>query len=239
MYPSTHRRSCRRIYRNTRTAGGGAADFIIKVAIFPTERNPPRVRTHLRETPRRGDRRPNRCPVVSRPPTRRTLPEMVDGVQIGTIESACCRRASSRESIRVFKLPTYPDCSTTSAHISRALSCPDFREPFMRLAEDKGMIGVAIFDYGPTAYASIEPIPHACRFQRQEDSRAGNRCRTSRHRRVWRYRYPDGHGQRHSRAAAWSARRHPQYDRCAAALKFYDVARYITLVEDTHIPDMA
>ena len=101
------------------------------------------------------------------------------------------------------------------------------------------MIGVAIFDYGPTAYASIEPIRTLADFK-------GKKIRvlaTDVERAV--IDEFGGTGIPMDMGNVIPALQRGQLDGIRstivvlAVLKFYDVARYITLVEDTHIPDMA
>ena len=65
---------------------------------------------------------------------------MVDGVQIGTIEISMLPPGFFKGVDSRFQVADVPGLFDDIAHISRALSCPDFREPFMRLAEDKGIV---------------------------------------------------------------------------------------------------
>lgn len=215
-----------------------AAEFVIKVAIFPTDE------IH-HEFGRKYEQRleevtGGRIDVQLFPGHQLgNVTEMVDGVQVGTIEISMLPPGFFKGVDPRFQVADVPGLFDDIAHISRALSCPDFREPFLRLAEDKGMIGVAIFDYGPTAYASIEPIRTLADFK-------GKKIRvlaTDVERAV--IDEFGGTGIPMDMGNVIPALQRGQLDGIRstivvlAALKFFDVTKYITLVEDTHIPDMA
>ena len=215
-----------------------AAEFIIKVAIFPTDEihhEFGRIYEKRLEEVTEG-----RIDVQLFPGHQLgNVTEMVDGVQVGTIEISMLPPGFFKGVDPRFQVADVPGLFDDIAHISRALSCPDFREPFLRLAEDKGMIGVAIFDYGPTAYASIEPIRTLADFK-------GKKIRvlaTDVERAV--IDEFGGTGIPMDMGNVIPALQRGQLDGIRstivvlAALKFFDVTKYITLVEDTHIPDMA
>ena len=215
-----------------------AAEFIIKVAIFPTDEIHHEFgRIYEKRLEEVTD---GRIDVQLFPGHQLGgVAEMVDGVQIGTIEISMLPPGFFKGVDPRFQVADVPGLFDDISHISRALSCPDFREPFMRLAEDKGMIGVAIFDYGHTAYASIEPIRTLADFK-------GKKIRvlaTDVERAV--IDEFGGTGIPMDMGNVIPALQRGQLDGIRstivvlAALKFFDVAKYITLVEDTHIPDMA
>ena len=215
-----------------------AAEFIIKVAIFPTDEIHHEFgRIYEKRLEEVTD---GRIDVQLFPGHQLGgVAEMVDGVQIGTIEISMLPPGFFKGVDPRFQVADVPGLFDDIAHISRALSCPDFREPFMRLAEDKGMSGVAIFDYGPTAYASSEPIRTLADFK-------GKKIRvlaTDVERAV--IDEFGGTGIPMDMGNVIPALQRGQLDGIRstivvlAALKFFDVAKYITLVEDTHIPDMA
>ena len=215
-----------------------AAEFIIKVAIFPTDEIHHEFgRIYEKRLEEVTD---GRIDVQLFPGHQLgNVTEMVDGVQVGTIEISMLPPGFFKGVDPRFQVADVPGLFDDIAHISRALSCPDFREPFLRLAEDKGMIGVAIFDYGPTAYASIEPIRTLADFK-------GKKIRvlaTDVERAV--IDEFGGTGIPMDMGNVIPALQRGQLDGIRstivvlAALKFFDVAKYVTLVEDTHIPDMA
>ncbi len=214
------------------------AEFVIKVAIFPTDE------IH-HEFGRKYEQRleevtGGRIDVQLFPGHQLGgIGEMVDGVQVGTIEISMLPPGFFKGVDPRYQVTDVPGLFDDIAHISRALSCPHFRDDFMWMTEDKGMIGVAIFDYGPTAYASLEPI-------RTLDDFKGKKIRvlaTDVERAV--IEEFGGTGIPMPMGDAIPGLQRKQIDGIRstivvlAALKFYDVAKYITLVEDTHIPDMA
>ena len=215
-----------------------AAEFVIKVAIFPTDEIHHEFgRIYEKRLEEVTD---GRIDVQLFPGHQLgNVTEMVDGVQVGTIEISMLPPGFFKGVDPRFQVADVPGLFDDIAHISRALSCPDFREPFLRLAEDKGMIGVAIFDYGPTAYASIEPIRTLADFK-------GKKIRvlaTDVERAV--IDEFGGTGIPMDMGNVIPALQRGQLDGIRstivvlAALKFFDVTKYVTLVEDTHIPDMA
>lgn len=57
-----------------------------------------------------------------------------------------------------FQAPDAPGLYKNYWHAHNAFTTPKFRTPYLKLAEKHGIIGVAIFNYGPTSIASIKPI---------------------------------------------------------------------------------
>ena len=215
-----------------------AAEFVIKVAIFPTDE------IH-HEFGRKYEQRLEEV-TGGRIDVQLFLghqlggvAEMVDGGQVGTIEISMLPPGFFKGVDPRYQVTDVPGLFDDIAHISRALSCPHFRDHFMRMTEDKGMIGVAVFDYGPTAYASLEPIRTLADFK-------GKKIRvlaTDVERAV--ISEFGGTGIPMDMANVIPALQRGQLDGIRstivvlAALKFFDVTKYVTLVEDTHIPDMA
>ena len=44
-------------------------------------------------------------------------------------------------------------------HAHNALTDPKFREPYLKLAESQGILGITIANNGPSSIAAIKPIP--------------------------------------------------------------------------------
>ena len=218
--------------------GASAAEFTLKVTIFPTDE------IH-HEFGRKYEQRleevtKGRIDVVLYPGHQLGgVKLMVSGVQEGAIEMSMLPPGFFKGIDKRYQVSDVPGLFDDIAHISRSLSDPEFREPFMRLAEDKGMIGVAIFDYGPTAYASKTPIRTLADFKGQKIRVLATDVERSIMKEFGATGVPMGMGD------AIPGLQRGQIDGIRstivvlAALKFYDIAKYITLVEDTHIPDMA
>ncbi len=215
-----------------------AAEFTIKVAIFPVDE------IH-HEFGRKFEMRleevtNGRIDVKLFPgAVLGSVTEVVDGVQVGTIEMAMLPPGFFKGVDLRFQIADVPGLFDDIAHISRSLSDPEWREPFMRMAVDKGMIGVAIFDYGPTAYASLKPIRTLADFKGKKMRVLATDVERAIMKEFGSTGIPMDMGD------VIPALQRGQLDGIRstivvlAALKFYDVAKYITLVEDTHIPDMA
>ena len=146
------------------TQPAAAADFTIKVAIFPTDEIHHEWGRSFEE---RLEKATNGRIDVKLFPGHSLggIAEMVDGVQVGTIEISMLPPGFFKGVDPRYQVTDVPGLFDDIAHISRALSCDEFRAPFMSMAEDKGMIGISIFDYGPTAYASVKPIRKLADFK--------------------------------------------------------------------------
>ena len=215
-----------------------AAEFTLKVAIFPTDE------IH-HEFGRKFEQRleevtKGRIDVKLFPGhVLGGVKLMVSGVQEGAIEMSMLPPGFFKGVDKRYQVADVPGLFDDIAHISRSLSDPEFREPFMRLAENKGMIGVAIFDYGPTAYASVKPIRTLADFKGKKIRVLATDVERAIMEEFGSTGVPMGMGD------AIPGLQRGQIDGIRstivvlAALKFYDIAKYITLVEDTHIPDMA
>ncbi len=59
---------------------------------------------------------------------------------------------------RAFQVMDAPGIFKNFWHAHNTATSPEFREKYLRLAEKGGVIGAAIFNYGPTSIASIKPI---------------------------------------------------------------------------------
>lgn len=59
---------------------------------------------------------------------------------------------------KAFEAPDAPGIYKNYWHAHNAFTDPQFREKYLALADKQGVIGAAIFNYGPTSIASINPI---------------------------------------------------------------------------------
>jgi TRAP-type C4-dicarboxylate transport system substrate-binding protein len=218
--------------------GASAAEFTLKVAIFPTDEIHHEFGRMFEQ--RLEEVTKGRIDVVLYPGHQLGgVKLMVSGVQEGAIEVSMLPPGFFKGVDPRFQVSDVPGLFDDIAHISRSLSDPEFREPFMRLAENKGMIGIAIFDYGPTAYASKEPIRTLADFKGKKIRVLATDVERAIMEEFGSTGVPMGMGD------AIPGLQRGQIDGIRstivvlAALKFYDTVKYITLVEDTHIPDMA
>ena len=57
-----------------------------------------------------------------------------------------------------FQAPDAPGIYKNYWHAHNALTTPKFRTPYLKLAEKHGILGISIYNYGPTSIASRKPI---------------------------------------------------------------------------------
>lgn len=59
---------------------------------------------------------------------------------------------------RAFQAPDGPGLFKNYWHAHNSFTTPAFRDKFLKLADRHGIVGAAIFNYGPTSIASLKPI---------------------------------------------------------------------------------
>lgn len=87
-----------------------------------------------------------------------SMQRMIEGVQLGTLEMTVTPTAFAVSVDPNFQVPDAPGHLKDVHHAHRAYRVPAFRQKFMDLAKPKGMTMVNIWAYSPTAYASHRPI---------------------------------------------------------------------------------
>lgn len=220
------------------SGSAAAADFVIKAGLIPTNEIHHEFARAFK--PRVEEASKGRIEVQIYPGAQLgNIQQMVEGLQLGTIEMAILPPAFYKGADPRFQVADVPGLFDDIPHISRALSDPEFRDPFLSMAADKGIIGVALFDYGPSAYASMQPIRTLADFK-------GKKIRvlaTDVERGIMDEFGATGIPMDMVQVIPALQRGQLEGIRSTsvvlAALKFYDVTKYITLVEDTHIPDAA
>lgn len=215
-----------------------AAEFVIKVAFIPTNEIHHEFSRAFK--PRVEAASKGRIEVQLYPGAQLgNIQQTIEGLQLGTIEMAVLPPSFYKGADLRFQVADVPGLFDDIPHISRALSDPEFRDRFLTMATDKGLIGVALFDYGPSAYASMQPIRTLADFK-------GKKIRvlaTDVERGIVDEFGATGIPMDMVQVIPALQRGQLEAIRSTivvlAALKFYDVTKYITLVEDTHIPDVA
>lgn len=82
----------------------------------------------------------------------------IDGLTLGTQEVFIAPPGFLVGLNPAFQVPDAPGLFDDMDHAQRALSYPEFREKFLRLAESKGVIGVTLWLYDTTSIASHKPV---------------------------------------------------------------------------------
>lgn len=59
---------------------------------------------------------------------------------------------------RAFQAPDGPGLFKSYWHAHNSFTTPKFRSRFLKLADRHGIVGAAIFNYGPTSIASLKPV---------------------------------------------------------------------------------
>ena len=87
-----------------------------------------------------------------------TIPRMVEGLLLGTIESFVTPTAFVVGTDPRFQIMDAPGVFDSPAHVHRIINDPKFREHFLKIGEDKGLKPVAIFFNSPMVVLSRKPI---------------------------------------------------------------------------------
>jgi TRAP-type transport system periplasmic protein len=87
-----------------------------------------------------------------------SIPRMIEGLQLGTLEAWIGPPEFVVGHDPRFQALGAPGIFTDMPHAYRVLADPKFRDTVLSLGESKGMKGVSIIVYGPTAYATRKPI---------------------------------------------------------------------------------
>ena len=85
-------------------------------------------------------------------------PRQIEGVQLGTQEVYIGPPGFSVGINAAFQVPDAPGLVDDIEHAQRALAHPAFRDKFLRLGEDKGVLGVTLWAYDMSSIASLTPI---------------------------------------------------------------------------------
>ncbi|MGH6914226.1 MAG: TRAP transporter substrate-binding protein [Geminicoccales bacterium] len=85
-------------------------------------------------------------------------PRMIEGLQLGTIEVYVGPPAYLVGIDERFQVLDTPGIFSDMDHAWRTIRDPAFRDKFLALGKDKGLIGVSLFIYSPTSYATREPL---------------------------------------------------------------------------------
>ncbi|MBK18463.1 MAG: hypothetical protein CMM52_06470 [Rhodospirillaceae bacterium] len=86
------------------------------------------------------------------------IPRQLENLKIGA-QAAFASPPGFLSGMNVaFQSPDAPGKYKNFWHAHNAFTTPKFRTPFLNLADKHGIIGVSIYNYGPTSIASLKPI---------------------------------------------------------------------------------
>jgi len=87
-----------------------------------------------------------------------SIPRMIEGVQLGTIEAWVGPPEFLVGVDPRFQVLTAPFLFNDMDHAYRVLNDKEFREKFLKMGEDKGLKGTSLVVYGPASFCSRAPI---------------------------------------------------------------------------------
>lgn len=94
-----------------------------------------------------------------------SIQRMLENLQLGTMEMVVAPPAFARGINRGFDAATVSGLFEDIEHASRALQDEAFRDTYLALAADRGLTGVGLWAYGPTSYATRQPVESLEDFQ--------------------------------------------------------------------------
>jgi C4-dicarboxylate-binding protein DctP len=92
-------------------------------------------------------------------------PRLIEGIQFGTIEMILLPPGFFKGVDPAFQVTEAPGLFRDIDHAHAVLTDPVFHDPFLKIAEKKGIIGVSLWVYGPTSYASLIPLQSIAEFE--------------------------------------------------------------------------
>ncbi|MBM3485127.1 MAG: TRAP transporter substrate-binding protein [Alphaproteobacteria bacterium] len=139
------------------TAAARAQDFTMKIAIVVV--NDP-LHEFIKEYKTRIEAKTNNRIKAELYPGAQLggIPRLAEGVLLGTIEMFVTPPSFFKGADTRFQVTDGPGLFDNLDHAHAALTDPTFRDPYLDVGVPKGVKGVSMWVYGPTAYASLEPI---------------------------------------------------------------------------------
>jgi TRAP-type C4-dicarboxylate transport system substrate-binding protein len=164
------------------------------------------------------------------------IARMADGVLLGTIEMFASPPSFFKGADPRFQVTDAPGLFDDIEHAQRTLTDPAFRDRYLAIGEAKGVVGVSLWTYGPTSYATLAPV-------RTLDDFKGKKIRvlaTSIERGIMAKLGAAGVPVNFAEILGALQDRVIDGVRANVALmsasRFFAAARYVTIVEDTMIP---
>ncbi len=93
------------------------------------------------------------------------MSSMIEGIQFGTLEVMFGAAQHMKGVEKRYGVVDAPGLFNSFEHANAAYWDPIFREPFLNLGRDKGVMGIAIFAYGPTSYQTREAVTKLADFK--------------------------------------------------------------------------
>jgi TRAP-type C4-dicarboxylate transport system substrate-binding protein len=87
-----------------------------------------------------------------------SIPRQIENLKIGAQGGFISPGGFFSGLDRGFEVTDAPGIFKTFWHAQNAITDPEFRSKYTTLGEKQGVLGVAVFNYGPTSIASLSPI---------------------------------------------------------------------------------
>ena len=164
------------------------------------------------------------------------IKRMIEGTQLGTIEMVGTPPGFLKGLDPRFQAIEVPGLFDNPKHAHDTITDPDFRTPFLNIGTKKGVKGVSFWMYGPTSYATLQPIRKLDDFKGRKFRVLATKVETE----VMKKLGAAGVPMPFSEVLPALQRKLLDGVRSnivvMGATKFFTVAKNITVVNDTYIP---
>tara|TARA_B100000686_G_C16756168_1_gene955632 strand:+ start:1187 stop:2206 length:1020 start_codon:yes stop_codon:yes gene_type:complete len=86
------------------------------------------------------------------------IPRLIEGLQLGTVEFFGTPTGFLKGIDSRFQVLEVPGVFNSPLHAHKTITDPEFRTPFLRVGTKKGVLGISLWMYGPTSYATLKPV---------------------------------------------------------------------------------
>jgi C4-dicarboxylate-binding protein DctP len=86
------------------------------------------------------------------------IPRQIENLKLGAQQAFVSPPGFFAGINKSFQVPDAPGVFKNFWHAHNTLTHPDFRGKFLRLAENAGIVGITVANYGPISIASLKPI---------------------------------------------------------------------------------
>jgi C4-dicarboxylate-binding protein DctP len=166
-------------------------------------------------------------------------PSLIEGVQLGTVEMLVLPPGFLKGIDAGFQAADAPGLFRDFDHAHQSVTDATFRDQFLKQGEGKGVLGVSVWIYGPTHYASTSPLRSLNDFRGKKFRVLASDVEIQLMNAIGATGVPMAFPE------VLPALQRRQIDGVRsnwvvlAATKFFTTARYITLVGDAYIPCVA
>ena len=165
--------------------------------------------------------------------------QVLELVQLGSIEMFSVPPNFARGIDPRFQVIDAAGVFEDARHSHATITDPEFREPFLNLGSAKGVKGVSFWTYGGTAYASTKPLRSVADFRGKKIRILATRLEIALMRELGATGLPIEYSQvlqALQQGGVYIIRANLV---AMGTAKFYTVGKYVAIVEDNYIPEVA